>query len=252
MSKTRQDPYLVRSFGLTLLSPTSLTYTTRGWDRLVYARRGAVTVRTSSGSWVLPAQRALWVPADIDHEVIASGPVSLRSLYLIKGLARCMPKQCQAVNISPLLRELILHIVKLSVLDSREPVHKHLIAVLVDQLATLDSIPLQLPEPADPRARRAVAFLRSNLAAKGHAHGLSKASGASTRTLERIFLAETGMTLGAWSRRLRVLHALELLAAGQQVTQVAMEAGYESTSAFVSMFRKELGVTPGRYYARSR
>jgi transcriptional regulator GlxA family with amidase domain len=159
--------------------------------------------------------------------------------------------QCAVVNVSPLLRELILYTVEQAPLYASEPSHAHLIGMLVDQLEALPSIPLQLPAPQDPRAMRAANWLRNH---RGDASSLDRIAhkvGASKRTLERLFLRETAMSFGAWRQQLRLMQALELLAAGEPVTQVALAVGYDSTSAFISRFRQVLGTTPGRYYARS-
>ncbi len=78
-------------------------------------------------------------------------------------------------------------------------------------------------------------------------HGIALA-GASARTLARLFEREAGMTFGSWRQQLRLLRSLELLAGGESVTSVALSLGYESLSAFVSMFRRNLGRTPGRYF----
>src|SRR5215472_16376732 len=106
MSKTRQTA-LVRSFGVTFHSPQSLDYKVEGWDQLIYAVRGVITVRAERNTWVLPAQRALWAPAEIVASIEIPGPVSLRSLYFKKGLVKSLPRECAVVNVAPLLRELI-------------------------------------------------------------------------------------------------------------------------------------------------
>jgi AraC-like DNA-binding protein len=240
----------VRTFGVTFRSPQVFAYPAQGWDQLIYATRGVLTVHTTRGSWVLPAQRGLWVPAGVEHRIDIPGPVSLRSLYLVARLCRALPRDCCAVNVSPLLRELILYAVQLGALDRRVPEQRRLIAVILDQLKILDSIPLQLPMPAEPRSAKAAGLLLRDPAGSDSLETIAARVGASLRTLERLFRAETGMAVGDWRRRMRVLHALRLLAAGEPVTTVALETGYESTSAFISMFRRELGTTPSRYFAR--
>src|SRR6516165_3152848 len=105
MSQIRQD-LIVRTFAVTFHSPDSLSYAAKGWDQLVYAVRGVVTVHSDRDSWVLPAQRALWAPDGVKARVEIPGPVSLRSLYILKGLVRTLPRNCAVVNVSPLLREI--------------------------------------------------------------------------------------------------------------------------------------------------
>src|SRR5262249_28300484 len=93
------------------------------WDQLIYASRGVMTVHTPDGSWVVPAQRAVWVPGGVTHRIETSGAVAMRSLYLVPGLARAGPKRCAVVSVAPLLRELILHAVRLRVLERGVPAH---------------------------------------------------------------------------------------------------------------------------------
>jgi AraC-like DNA-binding protein len=245
MSKIRHDGALIRTFGVTFLSPQTVVYPVTGWDQLIYATQGVLTVRTDAGVWVLPAQRALWVPDGVAHSLHIGREASLRSLYLRARQARQLPRACCAVNVSPLLRELILTCVHHGALLTREPAHRRLAAVLRDQLRTLPSVPLQLPQPADVRARRMAEVLRETPASSLPAAAI--VCGTSLRTLERLFRDETAMPLGAWFRRLRLQLALEHLAAGASVAAAAQQCGYNSASAFVSMFRRELGVTPGHY-----
>jgi AraC-like DNA-binding protein len=157
------------------------------------------------------------------------------------------------VDVSPLLRELIVRAVELGSLDRRVPQQACLIAVLVDQIRALPprSHALHLPRPSDPRARRLVEQLDTDPADRRTLAALASRTGASTRTLQRVFRAETGMSVEVWRRQRRLGHALERLAAGGTVTGAALDAGYQSVSAFVSAFRRTLGETPGRYFRRA-
>jgi len=103
------------------------------WHQLIYASRGVMAVNTATGSWVVPSRRAVWVPAGIEHEVEMSASVSLRTLYLRTGLLMLLPKDCCVVNVSPLLRELILRTIEIGMLDRSLPFHRHLIDVILDQ-----------------------------------------------------------------------------------------------------------------------
>jgi AraC-like DNA-binding protein len=247
MPQTRQSAFLVRTFGVTFFTPQKFSYPVPDWDQLIYAVRGVITVHTQTGAWVLPAQRALWAPAGIEHWIDVPGPVSLRSLYIPARKVRTLGRDCCTVNVSPLLRELILYTVKQSVLDSTVPRDRRVLGVLLDQLRTAHTVPLQLPLPSDERARRVAELLQRSPAGDALPK-ISRRAGASLRTLERIFRAETGMGFGEWRRRMRLLHALRRLASGEPVTTAALESGYESTSAFIAMFKRKLGTTPGRYF----
>jgi AraC-like DNA-binding protein len=120
--------------------------------------------------------------------------------------------------------------------------------VIVDQLQILPAIPLQLSMPVDARAQRVAKMLREDPGDERPLAQIAKCNGASARTIERIFRAETQMSFGQWRQRLRLLHSLKLLALGESVTDVALELGYKSPSAFIAMFKGELGTTPGSYF----
>lgn len=124
-----------------------------------------------------------------------------------------------------------------------------LFEVMTEELRLSETERLSLPLPHDERLRDLAHAL---LAAPDDARGIdawARAFNMSERTLMRRFRAETGVTLGQWRAQARMLRALELLAQGEPVTQVALAVGYESTSAFIGIFREQFGVTPSRYAA---
>jgi AraC-like DNA-binding protein len=242
------DDAVVRTFGLTFSGMNVSPPAVSGWHQLLYAVRGVLTVRARHDAWVVPPHRALWVPAGVPVTLETSGEVALRALYLETGLSRAMPRAPCVVNVSPLLRELILRTVKLGALERASPRHARLAAVIVDEIDVLPSTPLQLPMPRDARAARLAQRMIAHPGDDEAIARLVRSAGGSRRTLERLFAREVGMTVGRWRQRARLLHALRCLAAGEPVTAVAAQVGYASTSAFVAMFRRELGVTPRRYF----
>lgn len=121
-----------------------------------------------------------------------------------------------------------------------------MIDVILDQFDERDTVPLQLKMPSDARATRVAKMLEAEPANDESLSAIAKRAGASARTLERLFRAETGVSFQQWRQRLRLIYALRLLAAGESVTNVALEVGYSSTSAFIAMFRRELHTTPAR------
>jgi AraC-like DNA-binding protein len=217
-------------------------------DQLIFATQGVMTLRTGQGTWVVPPMRAVWIPAKTPHSVTMSGKVSMRTLYFLPRLVKGLPNKCFVMNVTPLLRELILHACTFKRLNRKAPLQKRILEILLDQLQSVDSIPLQLPHPGDARALRVVQALLANPGEPKTLQTLCKDCGASKRTIERVFLAETKMTFGKWRQQLRLLHALQLLASGEKVTGAALDSGYCSTSAFISMFKKQLGATPTRYF----
>jgi AraC-like DNA-binding protein len=215
------------------------------WHQLVYARTGVMTVSTAEGAWVVPPQRAVWLPAATEHEIRCATPVPMRTLYLAPSVAAALPAGCCVVHVSPLLRELILACVEAPGPPRRR---SRLAALILLELAGAAVAPLHLPEPADARIRRITETLRAEPGDPRPLSAWAKEAGASARTLSRLFLAETGMTFRQWQRQARLLAALVRLAQRQPVTAVALDLGYDSPSAFIHAFRRALGRTPRAYF----
>jgi AraC-like DNA-binding protein len=257
MSKTRHGPaspaspessIRVRPFAVGFTRSFTFASSRSEWHGLIYASSGVMSVHTAGGSWVVPPHRAVWVPAGIERRIEVSAGLAMRTLYFKPGMAKALPRECCVVNVPPLLRELILYTIDAGMLNRAIPEHARLIGVLVDQLRVLSTVPLQLPQPADARAAKVASLLAAH---PGLPLGsLARQAGASPRTIERLFRVDTKMTFAKWRERLRLLHALRLLAGGEAVTNVALELGYSSPSAFTAMFRRALGTTPSRYWIK--
>ena len=218
--------------------------------QLVYATEGVMTVETAAGAWIVAPQHAVWVPAGVEHEVRAAGPLAMRTLYVDPAAAAGLPAACCVVKVPPLLRELILRAVTLSQSAPPDGPEARLLALIPDELRDLEPEPLHLPHTRDRRLKTVTDRLAAEPSDDRGLAAWSKEAGASERTLARLFLKETGMTFGTWRQRQRLLVAVAQLAEGRSVTTVAYDLGYESTSAFIAMFRRTLGTTPGRYLKR--
>jgi len=218
--------------------------------QLLYAVRGVMRVTTANGVWVVPSQRAVWIPPGISHHVQAQGtPLSLRSLYIRDDALNGLPDICCVVTVSPLLRELIIAAMDIPDEPVPDSAEERLIRVLLDRIEGLPVAPLHLPMASDKRARRVIDTLMDDPADPRTLQDWSHELGASERTLARIFTRETGMTFGQWRQQVKLLAALARLARGDGVTDVAFDLGYASQSAFIAMFRRALGRTPGRYFS---
>ncbi len=217
------------------------------WSQLVYATEGVMQVHAEQRAWTVPPHRAVWVPAGVPHWLETAGSVALRTLYFSPALKRPEPGLCRVLQVSPLLKELVLHAIRLRMLSRRQPAHLRLIGVIADQVESAETLPLSLPMPRDPRALRLAERLRGDPGARTPIHDLAAGTGASKRTQERLFHGETGLTLGKWRQRLRLLHALRLMSMGEAATEAALACGYDSPSAFIAVFKKTFGATPGRY-----
>ncbi len=217
--------------------------------QLLYAVRGVMTVSTEAGRWVVPPQFAVWVPAGITHTVLAHGVLSMRTLWVAPEASRRLPGRCGVRLVTPLVRELVLRATELPRLYDERGAEGRLVAVLLDEVAALSPAPLHVPWPRDARAQRVARALQAAPADARTLGEWARRVGAGERTLARLFARETGLSFGAWRRRLRLLHAVERLGEGASVTVASLDCGYESPSAFIGAFRRELGVSPARFAA---
>ncbi len=216
---------------------------------LLYSARGTVTMFSEEGNWVAPPERAIWVPAGVRHSTRHSVGTEIRIVFVRMDAAPNLPTRCAIIQVNPLLRALVLAAMDLPKLYDEDGVDGRLVSVLLDRISVLPEEPLHLPMPASPNLRAIAADLT-----EGPSVPLAQAArdvGMSPRTFARHFQAETGLRFGAWQRQAQLLRALELLGAGQRVGDVAFALGYESTSAFIAMFRRAFGTTPTRYFEAS-
>src|SRR5262249_27647990 len=155
---------------------------------------------TGSGIWVVPPQRAVWIPARIPHGIRMSGAVSMRTVYLRPGIVRVLPRTCCVLNVPALLQELIIRVCTIKKLSRKSKTQAHLIDVLIDQLEIVQTVGLQLPSLRDARAARVAAMLQRN-PGTASLQTVCRHAGASKRTIERIFLQETKLSVGQWRQQ---------------------------------------------------
>jgi AraC-like DNA-binding protein/mannose-6-phosphate isomerase-like protein (cupin superfamily) len=217
--------------------------------QLIYVVSGLITAEAAGGIWTVPPRCALWIPAGVAHVARTTGRIAVATLYVDPALAGPLRAQCGILFVQPLLRELIFRVIAGPPLypegDTRED---RLVSVLIDELQAAALEPLHLPMPTERRLRRLVETLLDDPALRFTIEEWGARVGASNRTLARLFQRETGMSFVRWRQQLHVGLALQRLAAGQSVTNVALDLGYESPSAFIAMFRRMLGTTPARYF----
>jgi AraC-like DNA-binding protein len=220
---------------------------THPWGQLIYAAEGVMRVKIGDRLWIVPPARAVWTPPRVSHEIFAHGAFAMRTLYLSPRLCVMLAPECHGVDVGPLLREIILHVVGIGMLDSAQAAQRRVIGVLLDQLRATGPLPLSIKLPTDRRARLVAERLQHNPADTAELDDLARGAGASARTLQRLFRDETGLRFSEWRQRLRMLHAVALLGTGTSVTAAGERAGYSTTSAFIAAFRKQLGSTPLRF-----
>jgi len=217
-------------------------------SQLIYAVHGVMMVSAGEGRWIVPPTRGIWMPAGMPHAIRCIGEVRMRSIYVHPRAAPHLPAQSQAVGISPLLRELIRAASEVDPgydADSRDG---RLMRLLLDELHALPVLPLYLPKPADPRLQRICSRLLAAPHDRATLGDWARRLAVDAKTLQRLFARETGMTFGKWRQQARLLHGLERLANGDKVVDVALALGYDSPSAFATMFRRQFGQPPSEFF----
>jgi AraC-like DNA-binding protein len=243
------DGYLVRSAATTHPDGTKLHRHDHSWGQLAFCSSGVMQVVSDAAAWLSPPTRAIWLPAGVAHEIVMKGEVATRFLYICPELAAPLPSQPEVLEVAPLLRELILHILKIRMLHPGRPEQDRLARLLIDLLTQARRIDLVLPLPGDRRARALAERLQEAPADPASLADLARGAGASLRTLQRLFPAETGLTLEAWRQKARLIWSITRLSSGASVSAAAFDCGYDSPSAFITAFKRQFGVTPGRYAA---
>lgn len=220
--------------------------------QLVNAEHGVMSVKAGEGAWVVPPGYAVWVPAGVVHEVESLGALSMRGIYCREtALGAQAPKDCRVVEVSTLLRELIVRATQFDVDISPSPREAHVQAVILDEILHLPEAPLFVPLPTDGRLKRITDSLMKTPGDGRDLETWGRESGASSRTLARLFRKETGLSFREWRTRMRLMSGLQRLAAGDSVTTVALDVGYSGPSAFIAAFKAFTGHTPGEYLRKS-
>jgi len=216
--------------------------------QLVVALHGGVTCEVPDALWIAPAQYGIWVPGGVPHRNKATDNARICFL-LIEPSALDMPDACCTLRISPMVREMIQHLADQGVDYPRSGLTERLVSVLLEQLSIAPIEPLKLPISQHPKLRILVDGLTRDCSSRLSLQEWADRLAMSEKTLARLVLKETGLTFGRWQQRLRLLFALQLLATGMSVQRVAGDLGYESVTAFITMFKKALGISPGKYFA---
>ncbi|CAN7529196.1 helix-turn-helix transcriptional regulator [Aquipseudomonas alcaligenes] len=216
--------------------------------QLIYAIQGVMVVHSAMNQWTVPPSRGIWMPCGQVHAIRCVGALKMRSVFVRPDIAPDLSLESKAVSISALLSELIqasIGITESYAPDSREG---RVMSLILDELKTLPTLPLHLPQPADRRIQGICAALQQDPSDGSTLADWSARLGLDEKTIQRLFQKGTGMTFGQWRQQARLLLALERIALGEKIIDVAGQLGYESPSAFTTMFKKQFGITPSNFF----
>jgi AraC-like DNA-binding protein len=220
-----------------------------GADQVIYAPRGVMEVSAGRSVWLIPPQFAVWIPARTTHRIRMPEAVSMRTLYLRRGLAARLPRTCKVLHVSILLRELIVEAVRIGRLRADDRLHTAIRDLLVHLLHEASPVPMFVTLPTDARALAVAERTMASQRVARSLPALCAGAGASVRTVQRAFRREVGLSFEQWRRQVRLMKGVELLVAGRSVKEVAYLVGYRQPSAFVEMFRRTMGIAPKAWIA---
>lgn len=216
--------------------------------QLIHTLTGVMTVSCAEGSWIVPTGQAVWMPAGMDHAIRIAGDVSMRTLFVRSDARAALPSACEVIAVSAFLREALVEATAIPLDYAAGGRDERVMELILDEIEAAPRLHTHVPLPRDARLMRLCQSMIADPSAPVTLEALAAQVHVSGRTLARMFHRELGMSFGAWLRRMRLLLSLPRLAAGVSVLEVALEHGYDSPSAFTAMFRRELGVSPNRYF----
>ncbi len=210
---------------------------------------GLVHIRTAHGSWLLPPHRAGWIPPGEHHWASVVGATSGWSVVVAPKESQQLPDRPCVIGISELMRALVLRATSWTMQDHLVPSQERIIQVLLDEIMGAPHQPLHLPMPSDQRLARIAQAIFERPGDRRRLEDWAVWGGLSPRSLRRLMQAETGFSFARWREQVRLVHALEMLAQGQQVAVVSDTLGYASPSNFIAMFRRAFNESPARYFS---
>lgn len=216
------------------------------YDQLGFSISGVMSVTTETASIVLPPNRAVWIPANTAHETVSRGEVRYQALFIDPRLNRS-PKECRVFEISPLLRGLTDAIAAFDTSRPMDNRQARLTDVLLDELARLPDLTIGAAMPVDCRLKRVCRKIVEDPSDRRDINDWAKLAGMSRSTFTRHFRQQTGMGFVMWRRQIRLMEAVSRLSAGEPITTVARQTGYESASAFTAMFHRSVGLPPSSF-----
>jgi len=222
------------------------------WGQLVFSVTGAVRVSARQSTYIVPPSRAVWIPPGVTHAVSAIERADLRTLYLLPGLLDGEAwAQCRVLEVSPLLRELVLQLANDPMATPDLPRERMLNALIVDELGRARALRLGVELPQDKRLRRLCEAMLTTPGRHASLEGWAAEVGASARTVSRLFREELGSSYAQWRSQVLLAHALSMAARRQPMSHIAAELGYASASAFTAMVTRTVGMPPSRFFAEA-
>ncbi len=217
------------------------------WGEFVYSFKGVMEVKVANHHYLAPPQYGVWLPPRLQHVGLNRYESHHCSLYVAPQLCAALPATPCALTVSPLVRAMLDHLRQQVPAQPVSAQDTRLLQVLLDQLVLAPRAGSYLPTSEDPLLAAVLRMLEAHPGDNRSLPELAHAAHTTERTLTRRCQRDLGMSLAEWRQRLRVVRAMPLLEAGQTVETVALDLGYGSASAFITMFKRLVGATPDEF-----
>ena len=219
------------------------------WDQLIYAKSGVLEIHTQHGHYITPPQQGVWIPANQRHNITTISGAKLRSVHINKGLVESFKQVC-VLKIDELLRQLINKAASFNYTTEMELNQVRLLQVLIDQIALSPQSALCLPLSDDALLLPIILWQQQYPHSIKSLEHWSLELGASNKTIARRFISELGMSFSHWREQLKLHQAIHWLEQQRSITEIALDLGYQSLPAFIHMFKRNMGTTPGKFCKR--
>jgi AraC-like DNA-binding protein/mannose-6-phosphate isomerase-like protein (cupin superfamily) len=215
--------------------------------QLSLALSGVLSFTMNDASYLLPSNRAIWIPAGMPHSVRFRGKVVGLTIYIEPDLAGSLARP-KIFAVSPLMRALIEEVTTFKHAYDIEGREGRIVQFLLEEIEKAPEATMQVPMPLDARLRRVCDVILAEPSVASDLDDCSQIAGMGRRTFTRLFKQQLGMGLATWRQQVRIMEAVSLLSTGLSITSVAFEVGYESASAFTAMFHRTVGAPPSAFY----
>ena len=244
------------------------------WAQVAISTTGVIRLTVSHGTFIVPPSRALWIPPGVEHAVTMVEDADLRTLYFHQPHGQCGPAalgdgdghgspgddpsawhQCRVLEVSDLLRALVREMPTTPDGSSRTLTaaellrESHLSALIRDELARAAAVKLGVDLPQDKRLRHLCEAVLADPTQHETLADWAQDTGASPRTVARLFRSELGSTFTQWRQQVILAKAVSLAAGRMPMGRIAAELGY-SPSAFSAMVRRSVGQPPGQFFGQ--
>jgi AraC-like DNA-binding protein len=213
----------------------------------IFVHTGVLAIITEKGRYFVPPQQTIIIPADLLHEMLAKTAVKISVFYFSDAEADELPVTPEVITVDHLLSALIIESINIPSDYVWESPDGRILRLIRDKLIQADELDTFLPYPKDRRLTNITERLLKHPSLKSDLKFWGKFVNASPRTLSRVFKKETNITYSEWRQRLNIQIAIKHLSLGDSINSIAELLGYESSSAFIYMFKKQMGVSPSQF-----